>query len=127
MKMHFLVTMVFGGIAIFSTSCQKERRSNNEKIGTVIYSNDGTIDGNTLTLGHLSDILDEGLTIQTAKNVFGEHPLVQDDGNFIELTYAVNSNNLYKNGMRITTIAIKFKDGVMNKASIGFTGFQGGR
>lgn len=83
----------------------------------------GVVDGNRLSLGGLSDALDEGLTINAAKDIFGKSPLVREYDEITELTYALETNDVFKNGMRITTISIRFKNGVIIDASVGFTGF----
>lgn len=118
-------------MAIFSAvSCNKkaERRdqSNDDAVKTKLhadYIKDDMINGYKFSLGDVSDVLDQDLTIEKAKQFFGDKHIISEDGKSLKLTYAINSNDLYENGMRITTITLVFIEGKFNKASIGFTGY----
>lgn len=120
---NVLAILTFKAVIFSAVSCQSESITDNENSQIKVYLDDGRIDGYKLTLGVLSDLLDEGLTIEKTKELLGKNPLVRVDGDTTELRYAVHSNDLHQNGMRITTISITFKNGVMLDSSIGFTGF----
>ncbi|RYZ78051.1 MAG: hypothetical protein EOP04_30395, partial [Proteobacteria bacterium] len=83
----------------------------------------GVVDGNKLTLGFLSDALDDGLTIESVKSILGQEPHIVVDNHMTELKYAVSTNDIYENGIRITSVTIVFKDGVLADASVDFTGY----
>lgn len=87
----------------------------------------GAILASEWTLSELSDFLDEGTTIEDVQNEFGEGdlgPLKSVDGDITELVYEVRSDEMYKNGVRIWTLTIYFKDGKLLNAEIGFAGIS---
>lgn len=113
---------------IFVSSCLFASCENHHEITAasdkLINSDTKELNGNVLTFGYFSDILDENLTIQSAKEAFGDDPLVFEDGDTVELTYAVDTDKIYENGLRITTVSITFSKGVMVDSSIGFTRYS---
>jgi hypothetical protein len=115
---------------IVAVSCNKKaaihNQSNDDMVKTKLhkdYIKDDMIDGYKFSLGDVSDVLDQDLTPEKAKQFFGERYNISEDDKSLKLTYAINSNDLYENGMRITTITLHFIGGKFNKASIGFTGY----
>lgn len=88
------------------------------------HADKNSINSYNYTLGDISDLFDESLTIERCKSFFDAQPLVVDEGDLMTLKYAVNSNDLYENGMRITTIEIEFKKGKFMRSSVGFTSYS---
>jgi hypothetical protein len=130
MNKHINLVLSIMVAIIGAVSCNENagirHQSDDEAVETKLhkdYIKDDMIDGYKLSLGDVSDLLDQDLTIEKAKQFFGDQAIIDEDGRSLKLTYAINSNDLYENGMRITTITLVFIEGKFNKASIGFTGY----
>lgn len=129
MKLHKPLHLVLA--FLFLISCNKEINVNEEMEGrppdTKLhseYADKSMIDGYKFTLGDVSDALDSDLTIDKAKKIFGDAPYVKEDGDVVRLKYAVNSNRLYENGMRISMLTLEFKNQKFIRSSIDFTAYS---
>jgi hypothetical protein len=125
---HKLVILVLLNLI---TSCDqggaKKSKNNDTTEKTKLHSihaDQNSINSYNYTLGEISDLFDENLTIENCKSFFDVQPLVVDEGDLVTLKYAVNSNDLYENGMRISTIEIEFKKGKFMRSSVGFTSYS---
>lgn len=84
----------------------------------------GVVDGRDWTLAKLSDSFDEGMTLASALDLYGEGPVIVEDDGFTMVTYSVDSDDLYVNGVRTTTIDLIFVNSVLENARINFTVFE---
>jgi hypothetical protein len=106
-------------IACFlAPSCKEATKTSSEE------SDESVIDGDAWTMAQFSDFFDEDITIEDVKKAFGSDPLVTEEGQTIKLTYALGSQKIYDNGMRIQTIDVIFKNRKFTEFKIGRTGIS---
>jgi hypothetical protein len=126
MKNYYVLSSV---VSFLVFSC--ERRSSEENISLNEHedqeNSEGVINGNEWSLSDLSDFFDEGLTIDRVVEVFGDtevESITKEGKEITELVYVVQSDKMHQNGVRLWTITIYFRGGVLLNVETGFTGIS---
>lgn len=121
-NMVILLISIFSLFA-FVVCCNQKNTEKNEdiKFNQYLDDQDGMINGEEWSLASLSDSFDKGLTLDDALHLFGDKPVVESNGDITVITYGINSNDLYENGIRMTIIEMKFENNVLDGVRIGFS------
>jgi hypothetical protein len=121
-KYNITVTVI---LAFLLTACKKDSQVN-EKTNTGISAarkadRDGMIDGEQWTLARLSNSFDAGFNLRDSLRIFGDHPSIEKEGNFTDVTYGIDSPDLYEDGVRMSTISLHFENDILIDARIDFS------
>lgn len=117
MKKNLIITIL---VSLLYSSCEK---STQESLVENSNRANGVISGDDWTFSRFSDSLDENISIEEVKSIFGNDPYVNNDGDFTELGYEVVTPDQFQNGVRITTIKFIFEGDALLDVRIGFTAF----
>lgn len=104
-------------------SCEKKQievKSVKEKNVNVHYDKRSL---ENLTIEQFSNLLDENITPNDIKNLFGNDPNVMSENDEGELTYSVNTEKNFQSGVRISYIKFIFEEGKLIDINFIFTHF----